>query len=227
MRYLAGVIMAGLMVLILVATAEGQAEGSSTKASPGAIALFNGKDLSGWKLFIPDEGVDPKTVWLVRDGVVHCTGKPNGYMRTEKEYRNYRLRFEWRWAAEPGNSGLLMHISGPDEVWPKSIEGQLKAGNAGDFYLFGGTDFKEHVDKSTRRQPKKHESNERPQGRWNTYEAVCQANTIRLYINGLLQNEATETTVDRGYIGLQSEGVPIEFRNIVLEPLSGRSEGNS
>jgi hypothetical protein len=64
-----------------------------------------------------------------------------------------------------------------------------------------------------------HDHNEKPLGEWNHYEAVCDGDTIRLTINGLLQNVATECTVTKGYIGLQSEGTPIQFRTIVLEPL--------
>ncbi|MBI4557280.1 MAG: DUF1080 domain-containing protein [Candidatus Hydrogenedentes bacterium] len=214
-----------LLVIAVPATAQkkkkkedeeaGQAEAGKT------VSLFNGKDFTGWKLFIPDPNVDPKTVWEVRDGVVLCNGKPAGYMRTEKEYENYRLRFEWRWTEKGGNSGLLMHISGDDMVWPKSIEGQLQHENAADFWVIGGADFKEHVNQEERRVPKKSPHNEKPLGEWNQYEAVCKGNTIKLYINGLLQNEATETTVTKGYLGLQSEGAPIEFRNITLELLEG------
>ncbi|GMU93789.1 MAG: hypothetical protein AMXMBFR4_28470 [Candidatus Hydrogenedentota bacterium] len=205
---------------------EKQSVAADTGAAADAVQLFNGQDFEGWKLFIPDENVDPKTVWEIRDGVIHCKGKPAGYMRTTTEYENYKLTFEWRWPEGGGNSGLLMHIQGEDKVWPKSIEGQLMSRNAADFYVIDGTEFKEHIEHvkainkpDERRVPKKTDSNEKPLGEWNTYEAVCDGNTIKLYVNGLLQNEATDANVSKGYIGLQSEGTPIEFRNIVLESL--------
>jgi hypothetical protein len=181
------------------------------------FSLWNGKDFTGWKLFIPDDSVDVSTVWMVKDGVIHCTGIPNGYLRTEQDYKDYQLDLEWRWVAEPGNSGVLLHMSEPDEVWPKSIEGQLMSGNAGDIWLIGGTEVKEHVDKSTRRVAKREESSEKPAGEWNKYEIICAGNTIKLYVNGVLQNEASETSVQSGKICLQSEGKPIEFRNIFLQ----------
>lgn len=186
-----------------------------------AKPLFNGKDFTGWKLYLPDEKVDTSTVWEVRDGVVHCTGTPAGYMRTTEKYENYKLTFEWRWPEGGGNSGLLLHIQDKDEVWPKSLEGQLQSENAADFWTIGGVQFKERAKQEAddRRTPKMHAHNEKPLGEWNTYEAVCDGNTVKLYINGLLQNAATDLTVSKGYIGLQSEGTPIEFRNIVLEPL--------
>ena len=58
--------------------------------------LFNGKDFAGWKLFIPDEKIDVGDIWSVEDGIVQCKGVPNGYMRTEAEYADYRLHVEWR-----------------------------------------------------------------------------------------------------------------------------------
>ena len=182
--------------------------------------LFNGKDLTGWKLFIPDKNVDVNTVWSVKDSVIHCTGRPAGYMRTEADYSNYKLHVEWRWDKRKGNSGVLVHMSEPDKVWPKSIECQLQADNAGDFWAIGGADFAEHLDKSTRRVAKKQPSNEKPLGEWNEYDIYCQGDTIRPYVNGVLQNEATQTTINYGKICLQSEGAPIEFRNIYIEPLN-------
>jgi len=185
-------------------------------------ALWNGKDFTGWKLFVPDPNVDVNTVWSVKEGVIHCTGSPAGYMRTLTDYANYKLHVEWRWPGRPGNSGVLLHASGPDKVWPKSIEAQLQARSAGDFWVIGGTDFKEHTtghEGGGRRVPKKEKSSEKRRGEWNKYDIVCKGDTIRVLVNGVLQNEATECTVTAGTIGFQSEGSPIEFRNIYLEPV--------
>ena len=179
--------------------------------------LFNGQDLSGWILVLRDKGVDPMTVWSVSEGVIHCTGEPYGYMRTEADYADYQLHVEWRWPGEAGNSGVFLHMSEPDTVWPRSIECQLKAGKAGDFVTFQGVRFKELVE--GRVLKKKAESSEKSPGQWNSYDITCRGNTIRVFVNGVLQNEATETTVSSGKICLQSEGKPIEFRNIYVEPL--------
>ncbi len=105
------------------------------------IDLFNGEDLDNWKLFIPDETVDPATVWQVEDGVVHCKGSPAGYMRTKQKYSNYKLTVEWRWPKDGGNSGVLLHVQDKDEVWPRSIETQLQSLHAGDIWVIGGTTF--------------------------------------------------------------------------------------
>ena len=181
------------------------------------IDLFNGKDLSNWKLFVPGKA-DPTKTFYVENGVVKCTGRPAGYMRTTKRYKNYKFVMEWRFT-KPGNSGVLVHMSLPDRVWPKSIECQGMYHNQGDFFVIGGTDFNEHKGKRGRRVPKKGPHNEKPLGQWNTYEIVCDGDTIRPYVNGKLMNEATGCTVTEGYICIQSEGAVWEARKIYLEPL--------
>ena len=190
------------------------------------IVLWNGKDFSGWKLYVPDENINVKDIWSVKDGVVYCTGKPNGYMRTKGKYDNYRLHLEWCWPDEPTNSGVLLHASGPDQVWPVCIECQLKAGSAGDFVLMGGAGITvdgkdmQNVEKRFVVIPKKQKSSEKSAGQWNTYDIHSNKGTIRCYVNGVLQNEGTGATQTAGWICLQSEGGPIEFRNIYIEPLN-------
>lgn len=185
------------------------------------IILFNGRDLSGWQFCSKGKDVDPResSHWSVKDGVIDCRGKPAGYMRTEKDHSDYKLHVEWRWTAKPSNSGVLLHMQMPDKVWPKSIESQLRNGNAGDFIVIDGTDFKEHKGREKRVVRKRKDSNEKPAGQWNTKEIFCSGDSIDIYVNGELQNTATKCTVQKGKICLQSEGGPIQFRNVYIEPL--------
>lgn len=183
------------------------------------ISLFNEQNLDNWKPYLKNSDVDPATVWSVQDGVLRCEGRPAGYIRTTEDYSNYKLHVEWRWPEKPSNSGVLLHMSEPDMIWPKAIEAQLMNQNAGDFYVIGGTDCKEHKGEKGRRIPKMNDSSEKEPGQWNAYDIICRDNTMKLYVNGILQNKATETTVNSGKICLQSEGSPIEFRNIKLELL--------
>src|SRR5262249_51022528 len=142
--------------------------------------------------------VKPEDVWSVKDGVIHCKGRPFGYLLTEKEYGDYVLTVEWRWPARPGNSGVFVHVSGPDKIWPKGVEAQLQSGQAGDFWLVG--DFKLTIDKE--RQDKRtarhyfriggHQKKvEKPIGEWNKYEITCKGDTIKLVVNGEVVNEGT------------------------------------
>jgi hypothetical protein len=184
----------------------------------GRVGLFNGKDFAGLVRFLPGTNADVNATWQVKDGVIQCTGKPSGYPRTETAYRDYVVHVEWRWTGKPGNSGVLVHMSEPDQVWPKSIECQLMSRNAGDFFVIEGTEFNEHKGKEGRRVPKKDPTNEKPPGEWNTMEVTCAGDTLRIVVNGLPQNQATGCSVGSGHLCFQSEGAPIEFRNIFLEP---------
>src|SRR5687767_6543068 len=104
-----GMVVPACLLLTLVATVKGTT----------ADALFNGKDLAGWKWVCEKEGVKADEVWSVNDGVLACKGKPRGYIRTEKDdYENYVLELEWRFpeGSPGGNSGVLLHTSTPNAI---------------------------------------------------------------------------------------------------------------
>ena len=195
------------------------------------VDLFDGKSLDGWTPFSPakKQGKDiPPTdakVWSVQDGVIHCEGKPSGYLRTNKDYADYQLHLEWRWVGKPTNSGVLLHKTGPDVLWPTSVEAQVMHENAGDFYLINLSSLFVNgkqlgpVVKPYLRAKKLEPSSENPPGEWNRYDIVCEGDSIRLTVNGVLQNKGTGAKPSSGAICLQSEGSPIQFRNIYLKPL--------
>ena len=199
-----------------------------TVSAAEKIQLFNGKDLTGWQKFLDPNAkdADPAKVWTIKDGVIHCIGKPAGYILTDNDYDNYILRLQWRWPAKGGNSGVFVHVVGKDEIWPKGIEAQLQSGAAGDFWLVGGAKLlidEDRHDKNSERhyyRLKTGKQVEKPEGEWNQYEIKCVGDTIDLIVNGQLVNQGTKGELTRGKILLQSEGAPIEFRNIELEPLT-------
>jgi hypothetical protein len=185
--------------------------------------LWNGKDFTGWTRYLRDPSKDVDDTWSVEAGVLHCTGNPAGYMRTEKAYADYHLHVEWRWPDKPGNNGVLVHMSGEDKVWPRSLECQLHSGNAGDFWVIDGLEFAEHKKGGDRvrgrRTVKLKESSEKPLGQWNAYDIICKDDWVVVMVNGVLQNLATKCSDKNGKICLQSEGAKIEYRNIWVEPL--------
>jgi hypothetical protein len=188
----------------------------------GRLELFNGKDFSGWT-FCMRSNAGPALAWTVTNGVIHCAGKPSGYLRTAQAYRNYRLTVEWRFvtvAPKADNTGILVHLQQPDKVWPVCIQIQGKHDNQGDLIFMAGAEAKEHRGKDANTPvPKNGPANEKPAGDWDTVKTVCDGNTVKAYVNGKLMNEATECTVSSGFIGFQSEGAEFEIRKVSVDLL--------
>jgi hypothetical protein len=198
----------------------------------GPVKVFNGKDLNNWTHYLWDpqaKAQDTKTpmsdVWFVKDGILHVTGKPTGYIRTRDEYENYKLVVEWRWpeGTTRGNNGVLVHTTTPNALgqWPKSVEVQLAFGNAGDFWVIGTELMVPDVEK--RRQGRRHlnltDNSEKPAGQWNRMEIEARGDELKVWVNGDLVNHATKLNQTKGAISLQSEGAPVEFRTVELTPL--------
>jgi hypothetical protein len=196
------------------------AENSKTVAP--RVTLWNGKDLTGWTTFLGEATVDPKNVWAATEGVLRLDTKASGYLKTEKTFSNYHLHVEWRWpkdAAANSNSGVMLHVYGPDLVWPLSFEAQLKTGNAGQVVGMGLDIPDAPVITNRKRARRLAEPSEKPHGEWNAAEIFCRGDTIEYFVNGVRQNFVTKLPVSAGAIALQMEGFPIEFRNLWLEQL--------
>jgi hypothetical protein len=209
-----------LLLLLVLAAAPSV---TAAAAEDGTIRLFNGRDLSGWDIWVEDASAKPEETWAVVNGILRTTGKPNGYLKTRQAYRNYRLVVEWRWPENPGNSGILMHINGPDKVWPYCVEAQLYSGSAGDFWFMSGAKGRTEpgrVNPERDNNSRKIVAAENPAGEWNRYEIIALEGSIVLEVNGRLVNWALEAEPAEGLIGFQSEGAPIEFRKIELTPIA-------
>lgn len=180
-----------------------------------ARRLFNGTNLDGWTY----SGDNQEGVWSVKDGVLHNAGKPRGYLRTTEDYTNYVFRMQFRHLTK-GNGGVLLRVTGPEKIWPRSLEAQGWNGNVGDIWNIGDFPCKTDPERTKgRRTVKKHPSNEKPLGEWNRYEIVFDHSNLDVYVNHLLQNEARDCWETPGKIALQAEGAELEFRNIVLIPI--------
>ncbi len=219
------------IILYLSCSSSEPAAPPAAPVAPQPVDLFNGKNLDGWKAFLVEPGVQKEDVWSVQEGILICKGEPLGYLYTEGKYTNFRLLVEWRWApdTEPGNSGVLMRISGEPKGIPRAIEAQLKSGNAGDLYGFHGLKIDGAADRKQEAQGhellgdyfgvSRIESNEHDPGQWNTYDIVLDGPNIAVSVNGKKVNEATNAEVLAGSVGLQSEGGEIHFRKVQLKPL--------
>src|ERR1700674_1807183 len=81
----------------------------------GIMPLFNGKDLTGWKIVLKDPKADPGQSFVVKDGEIQVAGDNLGYLHTDKSFKNYVIRYSWTYpknqpAKTSMNSGLLFHI---------------------------------------------------------------------------------------------------------------------
>ena len=190
-------------------------------------SLFNGKNLKGWTIYLEDENINPDDYFYVKDGVIETIGVPIGYIRTNKKYSNYKLHIEWRYPEEPTNSGVFLHTNTPDEIWIAHYQAQLKHENAGDFIVHGvglSATIADSTYTSTKDHkpliPKKIGSNEKKSGEWNSFDIICEDDSIEIRVNGILQNSATNCSVTSGAIGMQAEGSKIQFRNIYIQKLN-------
>jgi hypothetical protein len=187
--------------------------------------LFDGKDLDGWVWYQrpPKDGQPPAVaidaVWSVRDGVLHCVGKPTGYIRTEREFpSDYVLVVEQRHVVK-GNGGVLFALTGADKIWPHCLEVQGATGEEGDVRNIA--DFKMTMEKA-RVEPKRLRrlaDAEKPARAWETVRVVAEHGNLSVYLNDALVNVASETEPLGGRVGLQSEGGEMEFRKIELTPI--------
>ncbi|MEX2092857.1 MAG: DUF1080 domain-containing protein [Pirellulales bacterium] len=212
---------------------------------PGATtfqSLFNGKDLEGWHADVPelDENPTAKSPFVVRDGMLVSLGTPGGHLITDAEFQNYRLEVEYRFAAKPGNCGVLVHASTPRalyEMFPQSIEVQMDSGNAGDFWCI--VEDVAVPDMEQRRGPKANwgitegkgrqirnltDGSEKPPGEWNKMVVECVDDSIKVWVNGELVNHGFDCSTTKGQIALQAEGSEVEFRKIVLTPVTALSD---
>jgi len=206
------------------------------------VHLFNGKDLSGWHIDVPDMDSNKSAIspFIVRNGMLVSLGTPGGHLITDSVYQNYSLQVEYRFAGKPGNCGVLVHCSTPRalyKMFPKSLEVQMEHGNAGDFWCivediavpdmearrgpkaeWGGTEDKKRNIKNL------DEKSEKPLGEWNTMIIDCFKDSIKVTLNGNLVNFGYQCTATKGQVALQAEGSEVEFRKVILTPITKLSD---
>lgn len=183
--------------------------------------------------------------WTWKDGVAQCTGQPIGVIRTKKAVENFELVAQWRHLASGGNSGIFVWASDdaikdrPRDKLPRGgIEVQVldngyteqyeqKTGKKAEFFTTHGDVFA--VGTSTmkpfpplspngsRSFPRKQLS--KPHGEWNHYYVRAINGEVRLWVNGEEVSGGTDCQPRTGYICLESEGAPVEFKEIRIREL--------
>jgi Domain of Unknown Function (DUF1080) len=209
-----------LLFSLLAATLAGVA-GAGSRADDndgdGWTPLFNGRDLTGWKVQFEDKdkGADPARTFTVKDGALIVGGKPKGYVYTDKSYTNYVLTYDWRFpegSPPESNSGCLVHIQPPHKVMPKSVEPQGRYKDHGKIFFIG---FKGEATFDA----DAHKKALRPMGRWSTTEVTCGADgSVSVKLNGVPVS-GCKTELTSGPIGFQCEGSEVHFKEIKIKSL--------
>jgi hypothetical protein len=231
----------GFLALQPVSSYAAGADESSPKATIDGTGL-------GWRElgeadFVPVNGA--KDTWSWKDGAVHCTGKPTGVSRSTKEYTNFELVAQWQHLQSGGNSGIFVWAPKdalsdlkPGNLPKTGIEVQVldhglveqyekSTGKKADWFTTNGDVFP--VEKSKmkpfppvapdgrRSFPRKNLS--KGFGQWNHYYVRAINGEIRLWVNGEEVSGGTDIQPRSGYLCLESEGAPVEFKNIRIREL--------
>jgi hypothetical protein len=220
------------------------ASGSAQESLPKATIDGTGP---GWqelgeKDFVNVNG--DKDTWSWKEGVIQCTGKPTGVMRTQKQYKNFELVVQWRHLKSAGNSGVFVWTPEksladlkPGKL-PEGIEVQVldhgykeqyekNSGKKADWFTTNGDVFPVGSSKMTpfppvapdgkRSFPRKELS--KGINEWNHYYIRAINGEVRLWVNGEEVSGGTGCDPASGFLCLESEGSPIEFKNVRIREL--------
>ncbi len=217
-------------VLVVWLSMAGGAAGADDDWKP----MFNADDFEGW---VNVNGA-PET-WRIKDGVISCTGRPIAALRTARLYENFEMELEWRHLQPGGNAGIFVWASALPAVgqpFLRAIEVQvLDNGYApkdqNKWFTTHGDVFPIHGASMTPMRPQTHEGDpnrcfpsefrSRPAPEWNHYRLVANNGSIRLSVNGKEVSGGDNCHWRKGYLGLESEGSPTEWRNVRIKELPG------
>ena len=187
--------------------------------------LFNGKNLDGWVKV----NTAPST-WTVKDGMIICSGKPTGEMRTKRMYQNFIMEVEWRHMKARGNAGIFVwadDITARGQPFHRGVEVQVLENSYGNTrgHTTHGDIFPIHGAKMTpingrggsRAFPTENRSKPTPE--WNHYRITCNDGTISLAVNGKVVTNGKNASPRKGYICLESEGGIVHYRNLKIREL--------
>lgn len=179
--------------------------------------------------------------WTWEGRNLHCTGQPVGVLRSVKQYTNFELVCEWCHRKLAGNSGIFVWTTEESLTalaeagkpgLPKGIEVQVLdlaygGENPADWYTSHGdvfpvgvqmTPFAPTSPNGVRSFPSKNLS--KGSGEWNHYYIRAINGEVRLWVNGEEVSGGTGCEPRSGYLALESEGSPIDFRNLRIRELA-------
>lgn len=177
-----------------------------------SISLFNGKDLTGWKVYGTEK-------WYVQKGLLVCESGPDkqyGYLATEQAYDDFELTLEFRQEAE-GNSGVFFRstIDGT-KITGWQVEVAPPGQHTGGIYESYGRGWLIQPDSSLEKHLR--------YGQWNKMKIRVQAGTVTTWLNGQQMITLTDDKIARGKgsIALQIHdggGIKVYWRKLQLTRL--------
>ena len=216
------------------------AEEKDNTPPPGFTALFNGKDLAGWKGLLKGPNDNPlkraqlapdklaeeqvkadqsmKEHWSVANGEIVFDGKGES-LCTTKDYGNFELLVDWKIPAR-GDSGIYLRGSPQVQIWESNSPGQFKPAD-GSGGLYNNQKNPRHPIKNA----------DKPVGEWNRFRIVMAGEKLHVFLNDQLvvRDTTLENYWDRnqpifptGQIELQNHGGPLWFKNIYIRELGNR-----
>ena len=213
------------------------------KPAPTPPKAFIDGTGEGWRAMEKDDFVNVNCAadtWTWKDGVIHCTGKPTGVMRSTKRYTNFEFVCQWMHLRSAGNSGIFVWTTDESVTrlakagkpgLPRGIEVQvldLEYGgkNKANWYTSHGdvfpvgvkmTPFPPVAPNGRRSFPSKNLS--KGINQWNHYYIRAINGEVRLWVNGEEVSGGTKCDPRTGYLALESEGSPIDFKNLRIREL--------
>lgn len=168
----------------------------------GFTPLFNGKDLAGW--VIENEGK-----FSAKDGTIFLD-RGKGWLRSEKEYRDFELRLDFRFVSRGADGGVFIRAAREGKNWPiKHYQIQTMDNESIAALFTRGL----RRPKSTRDADAMRKVRD-TQGGWQSYAIVVKGDRIEVRLNGALITTATGLAAQPGFIGLQAEAGQVAFKNI-------------
>jgi hypothetical protein len=194
------------MAVLLASAAEPAPKLSEEEAREGFVTLFNGRDFSGWR-FGNSSALDKLPAnWKVEDGVIKLSGGGSPHLASQWDYEDFDVRLEWRGMVAGYNSGF--YVRSGRAVGANQIN--LAQSDAG--HLMGGA-------KGGNKVPEL----QKPVKEWNEWRVLAAGGKLTFWCNGKQAWEVTDFKPARGYLGLQAEGRPMEFRNIRIKEIGYQS----
>lgn len=186
--------------------------------------MFNGETFDGWV-----RTNTPAETWRFQDGMLICSGRPIGEIRTAKMYQNFIMELEWRHMVPRGNAGVFIwadDITARGVPFHRGIEVQVLENAYGNtrshtthgdiFPIHGATMTPINGRGGKRAFPTENRSNASPE--WNHYRIECRDGEISLAVNGKVVTRGQKCVPSKGYICLESEGGVVHYRNVrILE----------